>query len=195
MSRSTASATLTSKTWKGVAAGVAAVAILAGGGASFAEWRASAAADNAATITSGVLDISSNNNGTWTNRAGVEINPAEYVIVPGEELTYTESMTIDAEGDGLEATVSTNIPSHTGGPELVAALRDAASLSVTLDGETYAPMSETEGPSAIVPTNDGEQTVGIEITIPFDAVEQVAQGQHVNIGALEVTVAQTPMAG
>ncbi|MGC5614958.1 alternate-type signal peptide domain-containing protein [Georgenia sp. Z1491] len=190
MSRSTAPASSRSKTWKGVAAGVAAIALLAGGGASFAEWRDSASASAGAPISSGVLDIESNDDGAWTDGAGNSVQLDDYLIVPGTTLIYTHSMTIDAEGDGLAAEVSTNIPALSGDSELIEALTRSATMTLTIDGQELQVAPGPEGPTAEIPTNVGEQTLDIRVELPFAADGTYAQGGSVDVQDLTVTVAQ-----
>lgn len=186
-----ATASPRSKTWKGVAAGAAAIALLAGGGASFAEWRDSSTADSSASISSGVLTISDGTNGTWTNVRGEDVTGAiedgTYLIVPGDELTYAESMTIEATGDELTATVSTTLADLTGDPELVAAINESASLE--LDG------AAVDGLSAPVTAGNEPQALDVTVTLPFDAATTgtVAQGQTVSLADLEVVLQQGPV--
>lgn len=185
MARSTTSSSRT--TWKAVAATAVGVVVLGAGGATFAEWSDSQAAATDTAITAGVLDLAAGQ-GTWTNVAGTDVTAAvadgSYLIVPGDALTYRETMTIDAQGDLLRATVAHNLEGLTGDAELAAQLRDNATMS--LNGEAVT------GTSAPVVAEDGKQTLDVAVTVAFDAAtaDLVGQGQDVSLGGLDVTLTQ-----
>jgi alternate signal-mediated exported protein len=174
-------------TWKAVAATAVGVVILGAGGATFAEWSDAADAATDTRITAGVLDLAAGQ-GTWTNVAGTDVTAAvdngTYLIVPGDALTYRETLSIDAEGDLLRATVATNLEGLTGSGDLRAKLRQDATMS--LDG------TAVQGTSAAVVADDEKQDLDVTVTIAFDAdtAELVAQGQSVALGGLDITLTQ-----
>ena len=75
--------------WKAVAAAGIGVALLAAGGATFAEWSDSEDAATGTRITAGVLDLEGGA-GTWTNAGGddvtADIEDGSYRVVPGDAL-------------------------------------------------------------------------------------------------------------
>lgn len=186
MARSTTSRS-TSTTWKAVAATAVGIVVLGAGGATFAEWSDSEAAATDTEITAGVLDLAAGQ-GTWTNVAGADVTAAvadgSYLVVPGDALTYRETMTIDAQGDLLRATVAHNLEGLTGDAELLAQLREDATMS--LNGEAVT------GTSAAVVADDEDQTLAVAVTVTFDATtaDLVGQGQDVSLGGLDVTLTQ-----
>ncbi|WP_454085896.1 alternate-type signal peptide domain-containing protein [Georgenia sp. Marseille-Q6866] len=186
MARSTTSRS-TGTTWKAVAATAVGVVVLGAGGATFAEWSDSEAAATDTAITAGVLDLAAGQ-GTWTNVAGADVTAAvadgSYLVVPGDALTYSETMTIDARGDLLRATVAHNLEGLTGDAELLAQLRENATMS--LSGEAVT------GTSAAVVAEDEKQTLDVAVTVAFDATtaKLVGQGQDVSLGGLDVTLQQ-----
>ncbi|WP_152193086.1 alternate-type signal peptide domain-containing protein [Georgenia satyanarayanai] len=186
MARSTTSRS-TGTTWKAVAATAVGVVVLGVGGATFAEWSDSEAAATDTAITAGVLDLAAGQ-GTWTNVAGADVTAAvadgSYLVVPGDALTYRETMTIDAQGDLLRATVAHNLEGLTGDAELLAQLRENATMS--LNGETVT------GTSAAVVAEDEKQTLDVAVTVAFDSrtAGLVGQGQDVALGGLDVTLQQ-----
>src|SRR5690606_32861114 len=117
MARSTTTSRSTSTTWKAVAATAAGVVLLGAGGATFAEWSDSEAAATDTAITAGVLDLAAGE-GRWTNVVGTDVTAAvedgSYLVVPGDALTYRETMTVDAQGDLLRGTVAHNLEGLTG---------------------------------------------------------------------------------
>ena len=105
------------KKTKGVLAGVAGIALLAGG-TTFATWSETLTQDGA-TITSGKLDITGVSTPVWydvtagrsdaaattpvTGRAGHTIDLATWRTVPGDSAEATYSFDVALEGDNLAA--------------------------------------------------------------------------------------------
>lgn len=176
--------------WKGVAAAGIGVALLAAGGATFAEWSDSEDAATGTRITAGVLDLEGGA-GTWTNAAGddvtADIEDGSYRVVPGDALTYSEELTIDARGDLLQATVSHDLNGLTGDPELIAQLTADASMS--LNG------TPVEGTSTTVVADDELQNLDVAVTVTFTkgTNELVAQGKTVELGGLDIDLVQKPV--
>lgn len=84
-----------------VVAGVG-VALLLGGGGTLAVWNAAADAE-AGTIVAGDLNLTADT-GTWSSDFGGAIsNIADYRVVPGETLTYTQELDVLLEGEQLKA--------------------------------------------------------------------------------------------
>ncbi|WP_454083824.1 alternate-type signal peptide domain-containing protein [Georgenia sp. Marseille-Q6866] len=193
MARSTTTTSrFTSTTWKAIAATAAGVVLLGAGGATFAEWSDSEAAATDTAITSGVLDLAAGE-GTWTNVVGTDVTAAvedgSYLVVPGDALTYRETMTVDAQGDLLRGTVAHNLEGLTGDAELLSKL--AASTTMTLNGTPVA------GASTTVVADDELQDLDVAVTVAFDATTAglVGQGQSVTLGGLDVTLTQARIAG
>lgn len=167
-------------------AGAAGVLLLTGGGGTFAVWSDTAALGNDTTITSGTLALEPSGQAAWTDARGTVIDPAGYVVVPGDTLTYTEDLTIRATGDHLAATLTTNLaaPTVTGDAELAAALRRSAVF--TVDGVPY---ERLEVP--ITSADDGA-TLTVELSVTFDerTLGTIAQDQTVNLSAVDVVLTQ-----
>ncbi|MCC3292061.1 MULTISPECIES: alternate-type signal peptide domain-containing protein [unclassified Arthrobacter] len=81
-------------------------AMLLGGGGTLAVWNDSEKA-NAGTIVSGDLDVTAAA-GKWTNKAGTEIDITKYKVVPGDELTFTQDVSLQLDGDQMKATLVIN---------------------------------------------------------------------------------------
>ena len=173
--------------WKAVAATGVGILLLGAGGATFAEWSDSESSAVDTAITSGTLDLAAGQ-GTWTNVAGQDVtgkvSNGSYVIVPGDVLTYAETLTIDAKGDLLTATVSHNLKGLKGDDELVGKL--SADATMSLNGE------QVEGTSATVVADDELQTLDVTVAIAFDETtsEMVGQGQQVTLGGLDIALNQ-----
>ena len=178
-------------TWKAVAAAGVGVVLLGAGGATFAEWSDAESSASGTQITAGVLDLAAGQ-GTWTNVAGTDVTAAveggSYLIVPGDALTYRETLTVDAQGDLLRGTVTHNLRGLTGDAALLAQL-DAGS-TMSLNGKAVA------GDTATVVADDELQTLDVAVTVAFDDATAglVGQGQSVALGGLDISLIQAPVA-
>src|SRR5690625_1276506 len=179
-------------TWKAAAAIGAGVLVLSAGAATFAEWHDEESVATDTTITSCVLDLAAGQPGEWTNIAGTDVTAAvtdcSYLIGPGDALTYRETLTIDAQGDLLQGTVSHNLRDMAGDAELLGQLN--ATAAMTLNGEPV------EGNSATVVANDEVQELDVAVTVAFAATttDLIGQGQSVDLGGLDIALTQPPIA-
>lgn len=98
---------------KGALAVGVGVALLLGGGGTFAYWNASVASTGG-TISAGNLDLKANGAGTWTDRNGATVDIAKYKVVPGDLLTYTQKLDVTLVGDKIAANLSVDSPAATG---------------------------------------------------------------------------------
>ena len=184
------SSSRSSAAWKAAAAAGVGVVLLGAGGATFAQWSDAQASAVNTPISSGVLDLEGGE-GRWTNVTGAdvtaEVTGGSYQVVPGDALTYRETMTIDAQGDLLAATVSHNLRALEGDAELLGQLD--AGTSMSLNGRVV------EGDSTRVVADEAEQTLEVAVTVAFDATTAglAAQRQSVSLGGLDVTLPQTPV--
>lgn len=195
---STSTTTSRSKVWKGVGAAGVAVALLAAGGATFAEWSDRERLwDGNTTVTSGKLTLTGGDNeGTWTNVAGTDvtqkITEGTYRIVPGDALTYREVLTLDAEGDLLQAEISHNMADV-----VVDGVTDSSVVAEIMGNiTTTINTQEVAEGSAFSVTIDEKQDVEVVVTaaFPSDRIEgQVGQGYKVALGTFDVTVTQKPV--
>lgn len=185
LSRATAGAT-----WKAAAAAGAGLLLLGAGGATFAEWHDEESSATNTPITAGVLDLTAGE-GSWTNIAGSNVTTAvangSYQVVPGDALTYRETLTIDAQGDLLQGTVSHNLRGLDGDAELVGLLD--ATAGMTLNGQPV------DGDTTTVVADDEVQTLAVAVTVTFDdeAAGLAGQGQRVELGGLDIALTQTPV--
>ncbi|NLE96739.1 MAG: alternate-type signal peptide domain-containing protein [Propionibacterium sp.] len=90
------------KMFKGAALTGLGVALLLGGGGTLAVWNAAAETD-AGQIVAGDLNLEADA-GVWTSDlAGGAIDIEDYLVVPGETLTFTQPLSITLEGNQLAA--------------------------------------------------------------------------------------------
>ena len=76
-------------------------ALLLGGAGTLASWNSSASI-NGGTIVAGNLAIASGATGVWKS-GSTTIDLSTYKIVPGDTLTYTDTVNVTATGDNLKA--------------------------------------------------------------------------------------------
>ncbi len=172
--------------WKAVGAAAVGVLLLGAGGATFAEWSDAESSATGAQVTAGVLDLAAGE-GHWTNAAGTDVTTAvadgSCRIVPGDALTYSETLTVDARGDLLAATVSHNLRGLTGDAELLSQLD--ADTAMSLNGRAMP------GHSATVIADDELQMLDVEVSVAFaDAAGLMGQGRSVELGGLDITLTQ-----
>ncbi|GAA4286957.1 alternate-type signal peptide domain-containing protein [Georgenia daeguensis] len=147
-----------------VATGVG-VALLAGGGGTFAAWSDEAPIASAKTIVAGQLDIVNVGNGVWTDSAGNVLTDA-YRIAPGAKITYTTDVDIALEGDGLSANFSVAPPPISGTPT------DSSALSTTVsvkDANDANLASNDNGAATVELTKGGTYTVEMVVALSHSA--------------------------
>ncbi|GAB3812686.1 hypothetical protein GCM10028820_06160 [Tessaracoccus terricola] len=90
---------------KGAAVAGLGVALLLGGAGTLAVWN-DAAESNAGAIVAGDLEVTAGS-GQWeSNLSGVVADIAQYRVIPGETLTYSQVLDVVLVGDELEAVLS-----------------------------------------------------------------------------------------
>jgi alternate signal-mediated exported protein len=87
---------------KGAAAIAVGAGLLLGGGGTLAWWNA---ADSAApgTIAAGDLNVAKAGAGVWTDRAGNTIDITSSKVVPGDKLTFTQTLDVTLTGNKMAA--------------------------------------------------------------------------------------------
>lgn len=148
-----------SKISKGIVAGTLGLALLLGGG-TFALWYDSEPVAGG-DVQSGQLNFEVGAQ-TWAANGVAVADINAYRIVPGDVLTLTSPLTIQAEGTNLQATLSADTSAITGDPELLAA------LDTTLVVSGLADTAGTGGAYEVTPADDNA-TVSAALTITFPA--------------------------
>ncbi|MBO0896465.1 alternate-type signal peptide domain-containing protein [Arthrobacter sunyaminii] len=138
-------------------------ALLLGGGGTLAVWNQTQAA-NAGQIQAGDLELTTQP-GVWTNAYGtvVDLDPtntvADYKVVPGDVLTYSQKMNVRLTGDLMQAKLSIqNVPTST-----------FVAQNVTIDNVVVKDASGANLQNAILkPANSGEVTASAKFTFKQD---------------------------
>jgi len=170
---------------KGALAAGAGIVLLLGGAGSLAYWNATADLTSG-SISSGSLTAESDGDGAFT--------PELDAIVPGDVVTYTETITVTGEGENLwvsleltEGAISATTAADPEDEALAAALIDSASF--TVDGAAY-----TAGDAINIGTGTSEIVVSIDVTFPFgSSVDNATQSGTVDFDDFGLTVTQEPV--
>jgi alternate signal-mediated exported protein len=167
------------KLTKGMIAGAAGVVLLLGGGGTFALWNDSADIPGG-TISSGELSIDATTAGVWhdvsfdTLPAVVIIDPATFLMVPGDTVEYAQDVTLNATGNNLLANFGyTSTPSAVpAGFTVTVEVLDDGGLPVTgpitvVDGATYSVVLTVDLPIAADNTTQLQDVVldDIQLTV------------------------------
>lgn len=168
------------KLTKAAIAGAAGIALLLGGAGSLALWNDTADLVGA-DIDSGTLTVNTSGSGAW---AGDSV-----LWVPGDSFTYTDTLTISATGDNLEAVLSVNPASITGDQDLIDA------LEFTLSATGLLPSGITAG--TVVGTFNVAPTAGtislpvtVTVTFPSSVSDTDAQDMSVDLTGLNFLLQQ-----
>lgn len=192
------------KSTKALIAGGIGVALLVGGASTVSFWTDEAEGGDG-VISSGTLDLGTPVGGGWEiSHAGdgngdatapVEFDPAEDQIVPGDILTYTQSIPVNLEGENIKAEFNGNLDvTPSSAADADAALAEAitaqdlaasgltdATGGLTLDGETL--------------TGEGDGTVQVTttVTFPWGAEGDYNDAKLGNLNfAVDYTLTQVP---
>jgi len=96
---------------KGTAAIAVGAALLLGGGGTLAAWN-DAVTTNPGTIIAGNLDLAVvDNSGVWksgTQDVTASIKDGTYKVVPGDVLTFTQTLDVKLDGNHMAATIAAN---------------------------------------------------------------------------------------
>ena len=187
------------KSTKALIAGGIGVALLVGGAGTVSFWTDQEDGGNG-VISAGTLELGTPAGGGWeishegdssgTATEPVAFNPGSDQIVPGDILTYTQSIPVTLEGENIKAEFNGNIdvtPDSDAdadnkladaitGDDLAATGLTGATGDLSLDGETL--------------TGEGEGTVEVTTTITFPWGTE-GQYNDAKLGALDFAVDYT----
>ncbi len=152
-------------------------AMLLGGGGTLARWNVTEAA-NAGTIVTGNLDITAAK-GVWTNARGEAINDINgYRVVPGETLTYTQTLDVDLEGAEMKATLGLN------------KLPAGVSNNMEFSTPTLTQKGKPVNPTNLTAANDGEMTASTTFKFKDTAIGQQDVKTQINLGDISYVLNQ-----
>ncbi|GAB3267800.1 alternate-type signal peptide domain-containing protein [Arthrobacter pigmenti] len=169
-----------SKATKGVVAGALGIGLLAGG-TTFALWSDDATIDGG-TVTAGTLDLSTGGDRVWNDVSGGAaatadnvIDPANFLIVPGDTIQLTDHLKIETKGDNIKAKLSVDSEGLTG------ALADAgATADYTVKTASGAVIAQDKNladatawlPQTISGGHTGTYTVEVDVEFPDTGADQ-----------------------
>ena len=179
------------KLTKGAIAGAAGIALLLGGAGTFALWNDSTSVAGG-TVSTGTLDFGTVGAATWLDvsagGAGVAWSPTSK-IVPGDTITLTRDVTIDATGKNLKADLAYS-PSSVAIPT---ALQPYVTVALTASQKSGDATVQASGNKYVItPQSGGSTVVTVVITIKFDsgASNKVGQGSSIDLAGASYTLTQ-----
>lgn len=180
---------------KGAVAGAAGIALLLGGAGTFALWNSSIGVASG-TVSTGTLAFGTSSDATWRDDSPgattTTFDPETQKIVPGDVVTLTQNITIDATGKNLQAQLayepsSVDIPSDLVGkivPTLTVS-KVSGDAAITGDGTTLSPY-------IITPASGGTSVLSVVISYAFDPTVSgvVGQSESVDLSGASYTLTQ-----
>lgn len=174
------------KATKGAIAAGAAGILLVGGAGTFALWSDSDAVD-AGTVSTGVLSLSVNPAGVWSEDLST--------IVPGDTLTYTTTVTVNATGDNLTGELEIDETSFNAAFGALAA--DYVTASVTHDAVDGAGLLVDDVNANLMTFAESATAYTFDVTItvdfPTNTPDLEDQGLDLDLPALALTLDQTQL--
>ncbi|MCR2783155.1 MULTISPECIES: alternate-type signal peptide domain-containing protein [unclassified Microbacterium] len=197
------------KTTKASIATAAGVLLLLGGGGTFATWNGSTQAGADATISAGNLEVlPGEEGGTWSfNGTDLldEENIADYLVSPGDVLTYTTTMTVIAKGDSLRGQIgltNASIAPAVEDDDEDEALAEYLKATTQLSAEGIGELEHDQTFTGVAGPDGIEQVIKVTatITFPFDDTDtDLDNGDHnaakngsVDLSDFAVTLTQLP---
>lgn len=177
------------------AAGAVTVALLAGGAGTFARWYDTHDLSGA-DMSAGGLGITAVTDGEWVDAAGTAVNPDDFLLVPGDTVTFTRAYEVTAKGDHLDAVLSVDlsgmVPSGEGSDELLAALEAASTVTFSGTDESgdgsgaagWSTVSYTSNDHAITEDYDGD-VITVSVAVNFPLYEDAAVADPADMRAFE----------
>lgn len=185
------------KITKGAIAGGVGVALLLGGAGTLAYWNDQANIGAAGTITAGQLTIerdaaAASDGWTVSNNSiqNVAVDLDDFLIVPGDTLTYTATFEIVAEGDNILAEVG--IGANAIAPADAQNGTDVALAGQLIDSATYT-VNGASGANVTLDEGPHEVVVTVSIAWPFagdPSDDNPAQLGQVSLDDFNVVVTQ-----
>lgn len=173
-----------SKATKGVVAGALGIGLLAGG-TTFALWSDETTVAGG-SVSSGTLDLSTSGERVWHDVSGGaaatadnEIQPANFLIVPGDTIQLTDQLKIQTKGTNIKAKLSVVSEGLTG--ELAAA---GVTADYTVTSDVYGtivqdkPLDQATNflPKTIPGSHTGTYTIEVDVEFPDTGADQVQAG-------------------
>lgn len=200
-----AEGTIMNKLTKASIAGAAGFALLLGGAGTLAAWNTSTSV-NAGVITAGSLSLSQPatvGDGWMSGTTPIDIN--NFAVSPGDTLTYTKTLKVNAVGDNLKArlaidTTAIPVQGTSSADQALAglvlnALSDVNQVFTVHYDHSALTYDVTTRTFTVQPGHNGSSstiTLIAKFTIPNGALgaENAAMGGHVNLNGVKVTLTQ-----
>lgn len=175
------------------------VALLLGGGGTLATWNMDQSA-SAGTIQSGELSLDVTNKTPWTSSITNGTVSTGHKIIPGEVLTYNQTVQVKKQGEGLKASLNVIgmnqiVPGGTGLNSFGNTL--APTITVTAPNGTTTTLEGHSLYNSSSYTLDADAKAGtytIKATVAFNAKDQQAMNAAVNLNSIKFQLQQNAVA-
>jgi alternate signal-mediated exported protein len=185
---------------KGSIAGATGIALLMGGFGTYALWSDSEGLDGG-TVQSGALDITNVGAASWADVSSDATSStwqADYKMVPGDKVTMTRAVTIDAEGKNLAVDFAlTGLPAgpYWGGNLAVTATYDGQALTGGADDNGTPADTSDDGykftKTAATPAQlDGAKNLVVTFEFAKTTGTTTQQDKQLSLSGLNLSITQ-----
>jgi alternate signal-mediated exported protein len=183
------------KLTKGAIAGAAGIALLLGGAGTFALWNSTIGVAGGA-IATGTLAFGTSTGATWRDDSlgatTTTFDPSTQKIVPGDVVTLTQNISINATGKNLKAQLE-YAPSSVAIPaDLVGKIVPTLTATKVSGDATISGSGTAGSPYVITPTAGGTSVFAVVISYAFDPTVSgvVGQTESVDLAGASYTLTQ-----
>jgi alternate signal-mediated exported protein len=180
---------------KGAVAGAAGIALLLGGAGTFALWNSTIGVGSG-TVSTGTLAFGTSAGATWRDDSPgattTTFNPATQKIVPGDIVSLTQNITINATGKNLQAQLA-YLPSSVAIPaDLVGKIVPTLTVSKVSGDAAVSGSGTVLSPYIITPAVGGTSVFAVTISYAFDPTVAgvVGQNESVDLSGATYTLTQ-----
>jgi alternate signal-mediated exported protein len=174
--------------------GAAGIALIVGGAGSFALWNKTATV-NAGAVSAGVLSIAPSGTSSWSDVSTATAKPiasiADFKMVPGDTVQFSQVVTVNATGNNLSANLTFDNATIVATTASDIALKAATVYSLVASG-TGVTASGVGNGFTVAPTATGtsQVTLTFKANLPSNTADSTAQGGSVNLSGLNFSLVQ-----
>lgn len=174
------------KMTKGVIATGVGIVLMVGGGGTLATWNQAQSA-TMGKVVAGDLNLVPATAGVWTNASGTVVNVAEYRVVPGDTLTYTQPLNVTLTGDLMVARLAVTGASAADG--------FGANATVSATSLTKSDNKVVSATTDLRPADSGVVTASTSFTFNKSTASRTATLASVDLSGIGYSlVQQAPVA-
>ena len=169
------------KMTKGVIATGVGIVLLVGGGGTLATWNQAQSA-SMGKVVAGDLNLVPASSGVWTNASGTVVNVANYKVVPGDTLTYSQPLNVTLVGDLMVARLAVTGASAADG--------FGANATVSATTLTKSDSKVVAATTDLHPADSGVVTASTTFTFNKSTKDRVAISASVDLSGIGYSLVQ-----